>query len=82
MERLSFPAYREANRCAIREDECGTSLLVVHGDARGCVRLRFCALWLAGGPRKPGNGPPPGGLRRFSIKNIKNMTTQQTRKRM
>ena len=43
---------------------------------------RFCALLLAGVPRKPGNSPPPGGPRRFSIKNIKNLITQQTRKRM
>ena len=60
----------------------GTSLLVVHGDAQGCVRSRFCALLLSCVPRKQDNGPPPGGLRRFSIKSMKNMITQQTLKRM
>ena len=53
-----------------------TSLLIVHGDAQGYVRSRFCALLLSGVPRKPGNGPPSGGLRRFSTmkKNMNDRT--------
>ena len=79
MERLSFPACGEANGCGIREDDGGTSLLVVYGDAQGCVRSRFCALLLSCVSRKQDNGPPSGGLRRFSKKCKKNMTIQQTR---
>ena len=37
---------------------------------------------LSGGSRKPGNGTPSGGLRRFSMKKIRKQTNQQTRKRM
>ena len=57
----------------------GTSLLVVHGDAGEYVRSRFCALLLSCVSRKQDNGPPSGGLRRFSIISKKNMTIQQTR---
>ena len=37
---------------------------------------------LSGVSRKPGNGTPSGGLRRFSMKKIRKQTNQQTRKRM
>lgn len=37
---------------------------------------------LSGVSRKPGNGTPSGGLRRFSMKKIRKQTNQQTRTRM
>ena len=46
---------------AERSGTNAASLLVVHGDVRKFEHLRFCALLLAGVPRKPGNGPPSGG---------------------
>ena len=60
-----MPAAASTTAVEIVLDE--TSLLVVHGDVRHDVRSRFCALLMAGVSRKPGNSPPSGGLRRFSI---------------
>ena len=62
----STPSGAELELCSLRADEAP----------------RFCALLLSCVPRKQDNSPPPGGPRRFSIKSIKNLTTQQTRKRM